>query len=191
MQLGAEVVPPPAFTQMCERLAPVCESQNLRFAYARGMERTEKRKEVMHELENINVSVNASIEAKTDQDHWGTGVVDRWDIPTDGKGDCEDFALLKRQKLLELGWGTDELLLVVARDGKGEGHAVLAAHLPWGDFILDNLRNEVLPWTQVRDTHLYVFSRRESSANPMVWREVTNGTKLPDYTAGLKRAIHE
>ena len=41
------------------------------------------------------------IEAVTDEEHWG--VVDRWDLPEDGKGDCEDFALLKRKRLAEAG----------------------------------------------------------------------------------------
>ena len=33
----------------------------------------------------------------TDKAHWG--VVDRWDFPDDGYGDCEDYQLLKRKLL--------------------------------------------------------------------------------------------
>jgi predicted transglutaminase-like cysteine proteinase len=32
----------------------------------------------------------------SDMEHWG--VIDQWDYPSDGKGDCEDFALFKRRK---------------------------------------------------------------------------------------------
>ena len=46
---------------------------------------------------SVNRKVNATIQAVTDQEHWG--VPDRWDLPTDGYGDCEDFQLLKRKLL--------------------------------------------------------------------------------------------
>src|SRR5215207_9163496 len=36
-----------------------------------------------------NRRVNARIKPKTDKEHWG--VVDSWDIPEDGYGDCEDY----------------------------------------------------------------------------------------------------
>jgi len=48
------------------------------------------------------VQVNKSIDPITDQDQWG--VIDQWDFPNQGRGDCEDYALLKRQKLIELGF---------------------------------------------------------------------------------------
>jgi hypothetical protein len=38
----------------------------------------------------------------TDLDHWG--VVERWNYPDDGYGDCEDYVLLKRRLLIQLGW---------------------------------------------------------------------------------------
>ena len=40
-------------------------------------------------LIRVNEHVNSVILAVTDQDHWG--VVDRWDYPDDGMGDCEDI----------------------------------------------------------------------------------------------------
>jgi predicted transglutaminase-like cysteine proteinase len=41
--------------------------------------------------------VNASVTPLSDQDHWG--IPDRWDLPNDGYGDCEDIQLLKRKLL--------------------------------------------------------------------------------------------
>ena len=38
----------------------------------------------------------------TDMDHWG--VVERWNYPDDGYGDCEDYALEKRKLLMQAGW---------------------------------------------------------------------------------------
>jgi predicted transglutaminase-like cysteine proteinase len=52
-----------------------------------------------------------------------TGNADEWDLPKD-RGDCEDFAILKKSELLRLGWPGSALLLTVARRG-GEGHTVL------------------------------------------------------------------
>ena len=49
----------------------------------------------MKEIERINRWVNKNVESVADMDHWG--VVDQWDYPTDGKGDCEDYVLLKRK----------------------------------------------------------------------------------------------
>ncbi len=69
-------------------------------------------------------------------EHWG--VVERWSYPDDGKGDCEDYVLLKRRMLMQAGWPREALLITVVRDKKGEGHAVLTVKTDKGDFILDN-----------------------------------------------------
>jgi predicted transglutaminase-like cysteine proteinase len=60
-----------------------------------------------------------------------------WTLPRT-RGDCEDYALLKRHTLLEKGWPVSAVLMTVVRDEKGEGHAVLTARTVQGDFILDN-----------------------------------------------------
>ena len=104
----------------------------------------------------INGRANRTIEAVTDDDHWG--VVDRWDIPTDGKGDCEDFALLKRKLLAEAGVPRRAMLMTVVIDEENAGHAVLMIRTDRGDFILDNKRNAILPWSQTG----YVYVKRES-----------------------------
>ena len=53
-------------------------------------------------LERINLWVNSHIKPMTDMDHWG--VFERWNYPDDGYGDCEDYVLLKRRLLIQLGW---------------------------------------------------------------------------------------
>ena len=40
----------------------------------------------------VNAWVNQSIKPVTDLEHWG--VVERWNYPDDGDGDCEDYVLL-------------------------------------------------------------------------------------------------
>ena len=53
-------------------------------------------------LNRINRQVNDSIIPITDHEHWG--VEDRWDLAEDGYGDCEDFQLLKRKRLVADGF---------------------------------------------------------------------------------------
>src|SRR5215207_801901 len=103
----------------------------------------------------ISRAVNASIKPLTDQEHWG--VVDRWDIPEDGYGDCEDAQLLKRRLLVKAGLPRRALRMTVVVDHQGEGHAVLMVRTDRGDFILDNKTSAVLAWNQTG----YVFVKRE------------------------------
>ena len=48
----------------------------------------------------------------TDMDHWG--VIEKWSLPTDGYGDCEDYVLMKRKMLIDAGWPREALLITVA-----------------------------------------------------------------------------
>ncbi len=41
------------------------------------------------------------------------GVEDYWTIPVSGRGGCEDYALLKRQRLMRAGWPASALLMTV------------------------------------------------------------------------------
>ena len=75
------------------------------------------------DLVRVNKWVNDTIVPVTDLEHWG--VVEKWSFPDDGKGDCEDYVLLKRRLLIRAGWPREALLVTVVRDQKGEGHAVL------------------------------------------------------------------
>ena len=53
-------------------------------------------------------------------------------------GDCEDYALAKRNALLNAGWPKDKLGLCVCYTQSGEGHCVLWVDTDKGSFILDN-----------------------------------------------------
>jgi predicted transglutaminase-like cysteine proteinase len=109
-------------------------------------------------LVTTNTKVNSAIKPLTDESHWG--VADRWDLPKDGLGDCEDYQLLKRKLLAETGLPRRAMRMTVVIDDKGDGHAVLAIRTDRGDFILDNRTNSVLPWTQTG----YLFVKREGDS---------------------------
>ncbi|MGU3283352.1 transglutaminase-like cysteine peptidase [Methylobacterium mesophilicum] len=99
---------------------------------------------VWRTLRSVNRRVNARIRPITDQAHWG--VVDRWDFPDDGFGDCEDYQLLKRRMLAERGLSRRALLMTVVIDETNAGHAVLTVRTDHGDFILDNKTDAIRPW---------------------------------------------
>lgn len=116
-----------------------------------------------NELERVNRFVNQSVKPVTDLELYGT--VEFWDYPSSGKGDCEDYVLLKRRMLIERGWPESTLLITVVRDENGEGHAVLTVRTDVGDLILDNKRQEIVRWI---DTP-YTYVKQQSEGNPLVW----------------------
>lgn len=81
-----------------------------------------------------------------------------------GRGDCEDFAILKYALLRKLGIPAESLSLVVLKDNdRGLYHAVLAVSTNNGHFILDNLYNNV--YRDISVPHyqpLYSFSLEHS-----------------------------
>jgi len=86
---------------------------------------------VWSNLDRVNNWVNATVKPLTDVEHWG--VVERWSIPDDGYGDCEDYVLLKRRILMQAGWPREALLVTVVLKGKNEGHTVLTVTTDTGE----------------------------------------------------------
>jgi predicted transglutaminase-like cysteine proteinase len=115
------------------------------------------------DLLRVNRWVNENVKPITDIEHWG--VIEKWSLPTDGYGDCEDYVLLKRKMLIDAGWPREALLITVVRDRKGEGHAVLTVKSDKGEFILDNQNEGVVAWTETG----YRFVKRQSQSDPNVW----------------------
>lgn len=95
-------------------------------------------------LAKVNGETNAAIAPAADIDHYGRD--DYWTIPTDAKGDCEDYALAKRATLIAAGIPAGALHLAVVLANDGERHVVLDVTTSDGDLVLDNLQNVVLPW---------------------------------------------
>lgn len=117
---------------------------------------------------DVNYTVNTSIEPLTDQEIYG--VEERWAYPR-SVGDCEDYALLKRKLLIDRGFSPADLLMTVVLQPNGEGHAVLTVRTDRGDFILDNMRNKVLLWS---DTE-YTYLKRQSADDPGRWVKLQDG----------------
>jgi predicted transglutaminase-like cysteine proteinase len=155
--VGAPTQPSIGWAGFCTEYAPECESKPLE---PRDVVLTPK---AWKDLARINTWVNESVWPLTDMDHWG--VVERWNYPDDGYGDCEDYVLLKRKLLLQAAWPRQALLITVVRDRNGDGHAVLTVKTDKGEFILDNQNPEILLWSETG----YRFVKRQSQSDPNLW----------------------
>ena len=132
--------------------------------------------QVWKTIVSVNQRVNSSVKAITDADHWG--VVDVWGFPDDGKGDCEDYQLLKRRILAESGVSRRAMRMTVVIDELGEGHAVLVIRTNQGDYVLDNKTSSVLPWHRTG----YAYVKRESQ-DTVGWVSLGGITSSPTTTA--------
>lgn len=119
------------------------------------------------QLLSVNSYFNTNIVPETDQQLYH--VAEYWTYPH-GYGDCEDIALAKRRQLIELGWPVSTLLMTVAKEGDGEGHAVLMVRTDRGDFILDNQDSTIRDW---KDSP-YHFLKRQSQANAGQWVSIAD-----------------
>jgi len=160
MRVYGSAEPPQPFIRFCEEYPGECvatSSVNVRLIAS-----------VQHlsELDEVNRRVNRSIRPEADLRHYG--ISDYWTLPSDGRGDCEDYALLKRHELIKIGWPSSALLMTVVSDEKGQGHAVLTARTTEGDFILDNKIDEVRRWNKTP----YQFLLRQSYLNPRIWMDL-------------------
>jgi predicted transglutaminase-like cysteine proteinase len=155
--VGATARAPIGYVEFCNEMPKECAAND---SEPRDVVFTAK---VWKDLVRVNKWANDAIAPITDMDHWG--IVEKWSYPDDGKGDCEDYVLLKRRMLMQAGWPREALLITVVRDKRGDGHAVLTVKTDKGDFILDNQEEQVLLWSETG----YRFVKRQSQGNPNRW----------------------
>jgi predicted transglutaminase-like cysteine proteinase len=133
----------------------------------------------LSELQKINHHVNRTITEVSDLEQYGRE--DVWTLPVSGKGDCEDFALLKRKLLTDRGWPASALLVTAVQTAEGEPHAVLVARTNQGDYALDNKRNDIRP---VEATG-YVILSQQSQTSPGTWIAGGTGAKAEQPAVDL------
>ncbi len=138
---------------------------------------TKENWKIMHEVNNY---ANKTITPVTDDELYK--VPEHWTFPTNA-GDCEDYVLQKKRYLEGLGFPAETLLITVVLDELSLGHAVLTVRTDRGDFVLDNMRNDIRSW---RSTG-YTFIKRQSQHNPQQWVSLTNrGYNVSHTTAAGK-----
>lgn len=169
--VGSPASVPYGWADFCRRNVGECDGGPLAPADVKLTPRA------MKEIERVGIWVNAHVKPVPDLEHWG--VVDRWDYPADGKGDCEDYALFKRKILIDEGFPRQALLMTVVKDEHNEGHAILTFKTNAGEFVLDNLNDEIKSW----DRSGYRFVKRQSQTDQNVWLQIGDPTAAPDYVA--------
>lgn len=124
------------------------------------------------QLNSVTAAVNAAVKPLSDVDIYGKEEV--WAYPDSGVGDCEDYVLEKRRRLSNAGVSLANLLITVVRKPDGEGHAVLTVRTDKGDYILDNLTDDVRPWDQTG----YRYLKRQATENTGRWVSIREGQQV-------------
>jgi len=139
-------------------------------------------KQRWQEMSRINGHINRVVKPVTDQELYNEP--ERWTYPT-AQGDCEDYVLLKRRYLINMGWPEQALLITVVRDQNNDGHAVLTVTTDLGDFILDNQSRDVLPW---QDTP-YRYEMRQSQSKKNGWVILNPATRNKQATVTSRAQV--
>lgn len=173
---GTQARPPIGWIQFCNQYPDDCSSpKGLNSSVALTPAR-------WRELDTVNRFFNRSIQPVTDQEQYG--VIEKWTYAVTGKGDCEDYVLEKRRELMRLGWSPASLLITVVLDKQNGGHAVLTVVTDQGDFVLDNVTDDVMPWSKSGLT----FIKRQSPSDPNVWIDLGRMLGTPEVvTAATHR----
>ncbi|WNJ89844.1 transglutaminase-like cysteine peptidase [Bosea sp. 685] len=166
MQLGGSARAPAGFSAFCARSPGECRPVGARVGSV-SLDGSR-----FGGLEAVNAEVNNGVQEVSDLVQYGRE--DYWSLPTSGKGDCEDFALMKRKLLIERGWPSSVLLITVVKMASGEGHAVLTVVTDQGDYVLDNRSSRIRLFG---DTG-YIFFSRQSQTSPRAWAVVELNTRL-------------
>jgi predicted transglutaminase-like cysteine proteinase len=158
ISVGARTSTPPiGWTQFCQTYKGVCDTKPLP---ALDVVLDDKARS---DLKQVNDWVNHTIKPETDMDHYH--MIQWWRYPDDGAGACHSYALLKRRLLIQAGWPRQALLMTIVHEADGEGHAVLTVETDRGEFILDNLTDDIVLWSKTP----YRYYKRQSQDDPNVW----------------------
>lgn len=162
MPVSGATTQPVGHYELCQRIPRECRE---RTPDRRPVELT---RDLWSQLIKVNNSVNTAVAPRTDMEIWG--VEERWSYP--GRlGDCEDYVLEKRRRLMRIGVPAGDLLITVVRQPSGDGHAVLTVHTDRGDFVLDNLEPRILLWTETA----YRYLKRQSMHDSGRWVAIDDG----------------
>ncbi len=136
-----------------------------------GLSRREK-------LNKVNRFFNRS-PYRRDREAYGRR--EHWASPSEfltSSGDCEDYAIAKFFALRQLGFGSDELRVVILWDEiRALGHAVLAVYEGDEILILDNLTQKIVPHARFGH-YIPQYSMNETSR----WAHV-HSKKIPVLVA--------
>lgn len=113
----------------------------------------------VREADAVNRAVNAAMQPQEE-----TGGADVWKVggPT---GDCEDYALAKRDLLIRSGVGSAYVRIAIGETARGESHAVAVVTTKSGTYVLDNLDQRLVPIARSK----LRITAVQSPADPRMW----------------------
>jgi predicted transglutaminase-like cysteine proteinase len=156
---GTPAPPPPGFVSFCMHNIAVCTKHAQAATNKVVLDEATRAK-----LVAVNDRINAAITYATDQEQYG--VVNVWTLDAiGGYGNCKDYALAKRQALIDEGFPENALRIAIVRTAQNELHAVLTVDTDHGDFVLDSIDPQIRPWADTR----YAWLSRQSASDPLRW----------------------
>ncbi len=148
---------PAGFISFCTRYANQCEVSR----DASNVVHLDLQTQAL--LDSVNRGVNAAIYPEDDMPHYG--IAEYWTIPSDGYGNCHDYALVKRKELIDAGLPERALRIAIVITPRSSRHAVLTVTTDRGDVVLDNLSSQIKPWTDVA----YNWIERQDGDGELGW----------------------
>lgn len=138
----------PSYAEFCENWPGECD--------LKGVEVIPYSDDLFQTLVRVSQQVNEDIEFMLDPQQYNRE--EFWTYPTSGRGDCEDNALEKRRRLVQLGLPSAALRMGTAfHRQQYYAHALLLVETTAGTFVLDQDNEEVLLWNQAP----YIYEARE------------------------------
>jgi predicted transglutaminase-like cysteine proteinase len=119
----------------------------------------------------VNAAVNRAVLPKSDFDLYGRQNV--WALPLDNQGDCKHLALLKKQRLINEGVPSSNLLLALVIGSTNALHAVLIMRTNETDYVLDSLDSRILPWTATG----YTVLKMQNPVDGSRWDVILEGPR--------------
>jgi predicted transglutaminase-like cysteine proteinase len=161
IRFDTPTLPPLAFTQFCLTYTNECKPQRLVFRSGR-LKLTDAR---WAELDDVNRAVNSSIRPERNKEGLAG---EKW-LLGPALGDCNDYAVTKRHQLTARGWPASAVLLSEVVTVSGEHHLVAVVRTNEGDFVLDNLTDRILPWSNKP----FQWLRIQTPKNPNYWASIS------------------
>ena len=171
LPVGRSIGAPVGFASACASYRWLCHE-----ASAQARVRGPVEQAGMPLLRKVTRAVNLHVISTEDRSASGNG--DVWTLPSNGRGDCEDYALQKMKDLIDAGFPANRLALSVVIGLRDENHVVLIARMDDGDYVLDNLNNAVKPWRATPYTFLATQDFRAKST----WRVTLAGPRANEFS---------
>ncbi len=116
------------------------------------------------ELEHMLTAVNRDVNSAITPDRSKAARRANWSL-FPARGDCNDFAISKRHRLLAAGLPPSALRLAVVQARHQALHLVLLIITSDSELVLDNLSDEVRSLGETR----YPVLKVQSAADPQIW----------------------